>query len=115
MGKKVKEKFNLTIIDRHPQIENFLYRGVTLDDRNAIWSQFSSGLTYISFNYDDGSAWVSRDCIHSVVFTEYVSEQEELEQELARPQDYDEAEVEAEVKPTVQIAHSGDLDDEDDL
>lgn len=106
-----KKKYNLTVIDRHPEIENFLYRGVSVGDKEEISNLFTSAQEkVIAFQYDDGEAWILKEVIHTLVFSDYVSEQEDLDIEMQRPQDFA---AEPTEPPARMLAHTGNIDDED--
>ena len=71
-------KFNLTIIDFDSTVENFLYRGVSKDDKEAIsTAMLTQGVTIITFKYDEGEVFTRVEPIHSLVFSEYISEADE--------------------------------------
>jgi hypothetical protein len=70
------EKFNLTIIDKNPDIKNFLYPGVSSECVEMVRRTFSEGGKVIEFTYDEGRVMVSSSEIHSIVFSDYVSAEE---------------------------------------
>lgn len=68
-------KFNMTIIDRDSTVENFLYRGVSGSDKTAIEQSFKDkNEVVIQFHYDEGDVLVSKEQIHTLVFSDYISE-----------------------------------------
>lgn len=67
------EKFNLTLIDKNPDIKNFVYPGLTADVVQFVKDSFFSGKNVIQFTYDEGFVMVSTSEIHSLVISDYVS------------------------------------------
>lgn len=76
-------KYNLTIIDRQPQLENFVYRGVPKRDKEFISQCMLDNNRVLKFTYDEGEAVVVADMVHTLVFSDYMTEDQE--EELARP------------------------------
>lgn len=86
--KKVKlpegKKFNLTIVDKDAQVDNFLYRGVSEADRGRICAAYmgTGEATYVlSFAYDDGHVLTRIDSVHTLVFSDYMTEEDEVQPE----------------------------------
>jgi len=86
MGKKEK-KFNLTVIDEHPEISNFIYRGISEKEKDTVVLDFHAGKNAIFFSYDEGEAHIKTDNIHSMVFSDYMSVEAEEEAASAREDD----------------------------
>jgi hypothetical protein len=69
------EKVNLTIIDKNPDIKNFIYAGVPAVAIDGIKQSFKEGQT-IEFIYDEGQVIVACSEVHTLVFSEYISMEE---------------------------------------
>lgn len=69
------EKLNLTIIDKNPDIKNFIYAGVPADSMEGIKKSFKEERT-IDFMYDEGWVIVACSEIHTLVFSDYISMEE---------------------------------------
>lgn len=89
MAKKEAKKYNLTIIDQTPEVNNFVYRGISGADKDKIIQEFhkpdAQGTLY--FSYDEGEAHVKVANIHSMVFSEYMSLEDEEEATSDREDD----------------------------
>lgn len=71
------EKLNLTLIDKNPDIKNFVYPGVPKELVESIKKSFQDSRV-IEFTYDEGYVLVATSEIHSLVFSDYIS-MEDLE------------------------------------
>jgi len=71
------KKYNLTIIDQIPEVNNFLYRGISESDKAEIEKNFHSDAATLKFHYDEGEAHLKISNIHSMVFAEYISAEAE--------------------------------------
>ena len=69
----METKFNLTIIDKNPDIKNFIYPGVSHAFVDQVKKDFKNQNPVIEFSYDEGEVLVSLSEIHSIVVSEYVS------------------------------------------
>jgi len=77
MSSNSEDKYNLVIVDKRPEIENFTYCGISKEDRKFLKNQMlDSTENYLNFDYDEGEAIIVKDVIHSIVFTEYISAEE---------------------------------------
>lgn len=77
-------KYNLTVIDRDPEVNNFVYHGLSLSEKVSVEHQFKTDFSYISFLYDEGEVLISKSVIHSLVFNDYATPEmmeEETEEE----------------------------------
>jgi hypothetical protein len=70
------KKYNLTIIDKNPDIKNFIYAGVTKLWVDKVEEDFKNQKGVIHFEYDEGKVFVSISEIHSIVISDYISIQE---------------------------------------
>jgi hypothetical protein len=75
------KKYNLTIIDQTPEVNNFVYRGISEADKAKIITEFhdwkKEDWGTLQFSYDEGEAHLKIANVHSMVFSDYVSQQEE--------------------------------------
>jgi hypothetical protein len=77
MSSNSEDKYNLVIIDKRPEVENFTYSGISKIDKKFIKEQMTNPKeNYLWFNYDEGEAIVVKEVIHSIVFTQYASAEE---------------------------------------
>jgi hypothetical protein len=77
MSSHSEDKYNLVIVDKRPEVENFTYCGITKEDRKLIKAQMLEYTEkYLHFDYDEGEVIVVKDVIHSIVFTDYISSEE---------------------------------------
>jgi hypothetical protein len=77
MSSLSEDKYNLVIVDKRPEVENFTYCGITKDDKKFVKEQMLDYTEkYLNFDYDEGEAIVVKDVIHSIVFTDYISAEE---------------------------------------
>ena len=73
-------KFNLTVIDKSVELENFKYRGLTERDKDNVISNFTRiDWPCITFKYDEGEVFITKDTIHSLIFSPYMTEDEEID------------------------------------
>lgn len=66
------DKLNLTVIDKNPDIKNFVYPGVPEELVEGIKTSFKSNNT-IEFVYDEGQVIIATSEIHTLVFSDYLS------------------------------------------
>ena len=66
------EKVNLTVIDKNPDIKNFVYPGVPKEEVENIKKGFKSDRV-VEFTYDEGQVIISTSEIHTLVFSDYLS------------------------------------------
>lgn len=78
-----QKRYNLTLVDRQPQVENFVYRGVSKRDKEHIEQQLQDNGRVLKFSYDGGFAIVVADMVHTAIFSDYMTE--EQEEEMQRP------------------------------
>ena len=75
-------KFNMTVIDRDSSVENFLYRGVSESDKaDIVDSLGNKERVAIHFHYDEGEVFITKEYVHTLVFSMYISEADEEPQE----------------------------------
>lgn len=72
-----ESKYNLTVIDRDSEIQNIVYRGVSKENKTKIVQIFEEKRLVLSFIYDEGEAFISTDTVHTLVFADYLSYEEE--------------------------------------
>jgi hypothetical protein len=66
--------YNLQIVDRDPDLKNFVYMGINEAVKNKIYSDYANPeMLYLHFRYDLGEVFVDKTTIHSLVFQEYES------------------------------------------
>jgi hypothetical protein len=72
----LETKFNLTVIDKNPDIKNFVYAGVPHSFVDKVKTDFKNQNPVIEFIYDEGEVLISLSEIHSIVVSEYISARE---------------------------------------
>lgn len=72
----METKFNLTIIDKNPEIKNFIYPGVSGSDIDRVKNDLKKQHAVIEFLYDEGEVLFFVSEIHSIVISDYLSAQE---------------------------------------
>lgn len=65
--------YNLTIIDKDPDVKNIIYMGITDDWKKKIFDDFLSTSSALHFVYDLGEVLINKSTIHTIVFQEYES------------------------------------------
>ena len=79
-----KKKYNLTVIDQIPEVSNFVYRGIVEAQKAQIEDHFHGGKTTLKFSYDEGEAHLKTANIHTMVFSDYLSLEDEEELQAPR-------------------------------
>jgi len=64
-------KYNLTIVDKNPDIKNFIYAGVSESCLLQVKEDFKNKNPVLHFKYDEGEVLVSVSEIHSLVISDY--------------------------------------------
>lgn len=72
----MEEKFNLTVIDKNPEIKNFVYPGVPKSWVDKAKHDFKHESPVLEFIYDEGEVLISTSEIHTLVVSSYVSIEE---------------------------------------
>ena len=69
-------KVNLTVIDKNPDIKNFVYPGLNEECVKLVKNGFLEGSRVIEFTYDEGFVMISTSEIHSIVVSDYISNED---------------------------------------
>lgn len=85
------KKYNLTIVDKDPLHKNFVYRGLSEQAKLEVSSAFYDKSNCLRFVYDGAEAFIFKDNIHTIVFSQYMTEDDEEEESFYDSQDDDSA------------------------